>query len=117
MSKNQILRIITALIFLLFACVQFNDPDSLIWIVVYIVTSIQSIISNKQFYRKWVDKLLIFLFSMFFISYIPSLFDWVKDGFPSIVNEMHSVNLHIEIVRESLGILLCIISIIYWRKR
>jgi hypothetical protein len=77
MNKIQLFRYITAFVFILFAYVQFNDPDPFIWIMAYLLVAGQSVISNKPYYKKWMDNLLLFVFWVCFITYIPSLVEWV----------------------------------------
>lgn len=36
LSWQNIIRIVVAILFLLFAILQFNDPDSLVWIAAYL---------------------------------------------------------------------------------
>ena len=116
MNKHTF-RFLTSGMFVLFALVQYNDPDSITWILIYSITAVQPIISWKKFYKKQIDIVLILIFTILILSYIPNLIGWIREGMPSIVSEMKATETYIEHVREALGLLICLVSLIIWRKR
>jgi Transmembrane family 220, helix len=113
-------NIILGILFLLFAAVQYNDPDSWNWILVYLFIAVVSFAAAKGYYHKGL--LLIaqagLLIWMAFL--LPGFIDWIRSGMPTIVDEMKTTKPHIEIVREFLGLLLALLTLgfhYYWAGR
>lgn len=88
-------------IFLLFASVQFNDPDPAIWIFVYTLTAVLCFVYLK---KDWAQPLRwVFLgvsLAMMVGCYVQFPPQW--EGFGT---EMKTTNN--ELARESIGLLLC----------
>ena len=107
------LGLISAILFFLFAAVQYNDPDPWIWIVIYGIVAIASFF---QWIGKVSDKVLLLFSVVFFaatLSYVPELIGWAEKGFPHIAGEMKTENPHIELVRETLGLAIASASLFY----
>ena len=108
MSINKVIRALKYFInlfwgvmFLLFASVQFNDPDPVIWILAYTLTAVGCFVYLKRTWAlslKW-GYLLVGL-SMLVGSWMQYPPQW--DGFGT---SMKTVNQ--ELARESMGLLLC----------
>lgn len=101
-------------LFLLFAIVQWNDPDPLIWMIFYGVMSLIYILLalGKRFaFYLSVLMLITCIINMGFI--LPEIIKWIKDGMPSIVQSMKATIPSIEYTREFLGLLLCLIACIW----
>ena len=101
-------------LFLLFAIVQWNDPDPVIWMIFYGVMSLIYILlafKNKFAFHLAILMSIICLVSMAVI--LPEIFQWMKDGMPSIVQSMKAEIPTIEYTREFLGLLLCLIACIW----
>jgi hypothetical protein len=101
-------------LFLLFAIVQWNDPDPLIWMIFYGVMSLIYILLalGKKF--AFYLSVLILTVSVVYMGFIlPEIIKWIKDGMPSIVQSMKATIPTIEYTREFLGLLLCLIACIW----
>ncbi len=111
---KQYLNLILAAVFILFAYFQYNDPDPLLWIIAY--TYVASCILLYQYTELSLIPITIgVIISLgLFISYIPYIYDWVKDGMPSITGSMKAESPYIEMVRESLGILLILLVLDFY---
>jgi len=109
-------RIIIGILFIVFAAVQYNDPDPWLWIVAYSLIGLISIVSAFKVIPKLVYLLLIIVFAAATAYYIPLMMDWVNKGMPSIVGEMQATTPHIEWMREFLGLVLCLGTIV-WLNR
>jgi asparagine N-glycosylation enzyme membrane subunit Stt3 len=115
MSKSQkIIYFLLASLFFLFALVQWNDPDPLIWILFYGVMSLIYIllaIKIKFAFHLAIVMSIICLVSMAVI--LPDIFQWIKDGMPSIVQSMKATIPTIEYTREFLGLLLSLLACVW----
>jgi hypothetical protein len=101
-------------LFLLFAIVQWNDPDPLIWMIFYGVMSLIYILLalGKKF--AFYLSVLMLTVSVVYMGFIlPEIIKWIKDGMPSIVQSMKATIPTIEYTREFLGLLLCLIACIW----
>jgi hypothetical protein len=111
--QKNIYFIISGL-FLLFAIVQWNDPDPVIWMIFYGVMSLIYILLalGKRFaFYISVLMLITCIINMGFI--LPEIIKWIKDGMPSIVQSMKATIPSIEYTREFLGLLLCLIACVW----
>ena len=111
--QKNIYFIISGL-FLLFAIVQWNDPDPVIWMIFYGVMSLIYILLalGKRFaFYISVLMLITCIINMGFI--LPEIIKWIKDGMPSIVQSMKATIPTIEYTREFLGLLLCLIACVW----
>ena len=111
----KIFNLILAVIFLLFAAVQFNDEpgDILFWVLVYAGVGIISAFAAFNKYNMWV--ILLGLAAVIFEMFrkFPTFAQWISSGMPSIVGEMKATTPYIEFAREYLGLCLCLIVLIY----
>ncbi len=117
----KIVNSILALLFVLFAYFQWNDPDPYLWMVIYIISACMLLYKsfikmNQTIWTLWELFLLVFI-----LSYVKDIFQWITDGFPSITDSMKAASPYIENIRESLGLILILIvfainHVIYCRK-
>ena len=101
-------------LFFLFAIVQWNDPDPLIWMIFYGVMSLIYIllaIKNKFAFHLATVMSIISLVSMGTI--LPEIFIWIKEGMPSIVQSMKATIPTIEYTREFLGLFLSLLACVW----
>lgn len=107
----KVFYIILSLLFFLFAIAQVNDPDPWLWFTWYIFISI--LLAMAAFNRFWNMAIWIGIgvASVTLSLFIPSFIQWIKDGMPSIVTSMKAESPYIELVRETLGILLSLITL------
>lgn len=101
MIKKGIALLLTALL-VLFAIVQWNDPDPWLWIGFYIFAAFLCI-SLSFFWRKWVIVLVcIYITTALLFAY----FNWpeIWMGFEQTI----PANINIEKARESCGLLVSV---------
>lgn len=111
MSKT--ISYIIAAIFLLFAAVQYNDPDWYLWIPVYLIIVILTILSmGKKLPTKVLYAILI-VYLIWFISMVPNFTHWLKNDMPDITGTMKASNPEIELMREFFGVLICIAALVW----
>lgn len=113
------LNLVLAVLFLIFAALQFNDsPDDIwYWVLVYSAVGIISAFAAFGKYNIWVLILIAgaILYQLFRIG--PAFLQWIHLGMPSIVGKMEASSPHIEYVREFLGLLICLIVVIFHSVR
>src|SRR5262245_5245640 len=106
----KILNLILAILFLLFAIVQYNDPDPLFWIVIYLYAATFCFLFFRgRFYRRFILTGLIF-----YLCYAAYLFfaedgvlDWLgQHDRETIVGSMKAEKPWIEQTREFFGLLI-----------
>ena len=112
------IKISLATLFLLFAGVQYNDPDPWLWIFIYGLVSILYFISLV---RKPPKRILLFLIiagAAFSIIYIPGVYTWLSEGqLSEIVASMKVDKPYVEQSREFFGLWLGIIALLFLRKQ
>jgi hypothetical protein len=101
-------------LFLLFAIVQWNDPDPLIWMIFYGVMSlIYILLALGKRFAFYLSVLMLITCIIYMGFILPEIIKWIKDGMPSIVQSMKATIPTIEYTREFLGLLLCLIACIW----
>lgn len=117
----RIVNFLLAAMFLLFAFVQVNDPDPVIWILIYGIMAVFCIMAIFELYPKKFLIGVLILYVLYSFVYIPGLAEWLRhdnkaDLFDNIAKMEH---LYIEESREFLGLFICIIvlSVYIFRSR
>lgn len=113
---QKTLHIIVTVLFVLFAIVQYNDPDGWKWVILYLfVAGIVGfgIMSKRD---KTVTLAAIGLCGIWFLTLIPAFISWVSMGMPTIVDSMKVEAPHIELTREFLGLAICL-GALWWQYR
>ena len=100
-----------ALIFAIFAYLQFNDPDATKWVVVYGLVALYHVLAARGVFLKWSMLLFMGACSIWMLTLVPGFIDWVSSGMPSITSKMKTDQKHIEVVREFLGLLIVVLGL------
>ncbi len=113
------INIILAVLFLLFASLQFNDDpnDIWFWVLVYAGVGVISGFAAFNRYNMWVLVLGIGVILFQTFRMFPAISSWISSGTPSIVGEMHASSPHIELVREFLGLMVCLVVLVFHYMR
>jgi len=103
-------------LFTLFAIVQFNDPDFLIWVGLYMIAAAQSFIFTHRKPNKWLLPILTITYLVGAIAlFPPSIGDWI-----SAEEEAQTLGMRlpgIEEARESMGLFMCFLAMaFFWFK-
>jgi Transmembrane family 220, helix len=104
---KNICRII-AIFLLLFAIVQYNDPDPWLWILVYGGTAVHfALAAQNRLYRPalWVWTIGATVWAA---TLAPEFVAWLRMGAPSIVETMKAQKPWVELTREFLGLVLVV---------
>lgn len=104
-----------AALFFTFAGLQLNDnpEDVWFWLVIYFVIGILLAFAAFNKYNMWIilactGAIVYQLFRLF-----PAFSSWISAGTPSITGEMKAISPHVELVREFLGLLICLAALVY----
>lgn len=110
----RIVNFILAIMFLLFAFVQINDPDPVIWILIYGAMAVLCIMAIFEFYPTKFTIGLLVLYILYSIVYVPGVLEWLRQDnkamlFDDVAKMQHP---YVEEAREFLGLWICIIVLI-----
>lgn len=106
----RIVNFVLALMFLLFAFFQINDPDPVIWILIYGVMAVTCILAAFRFYSRMGLIVLAVVYAVYALTSIGSFLKWLgSDNKGDLFDDIAKMqNLYIEETREFLGLLICI---------
>jgi hypothetical protein len=112
----KIVKIFFAVLFLLFVVVQFNDPDPLLWIVVY---GSMVMVSVMALYRRYPTGIMIVMAAGFLIMtvlYFDGFKTWLDSDDRSLLfDDLAKMQFpYIEEAREFLGLLICLAVLIFY---
>lgn len=113
---QKTLHIIVTILFVLFAVVQYNDPDGWKWVILYLIVAGIVGFGTVGKRDKTFIVAVIALSGIWFLTLIPDFIHWVNMGMPTIVETMKVEAPHIELTREFLGIGICLAAL-WWQYR
>ena len=117
LRRRQILNWFLFFIFALFAVVQLNDPDPILWVFIYGVVATVSLAANFVTVHKifiWTLVLGLLIYAGFHFSYF---IDWLQiDHKEELFGEMVYEKPYLEGTREFLGLLLAIVALLIQLK-
>ena len=110
------IAIISGIIFLVFTVVQFNDPDPLYWIFIYLLTAG---FSFAAFFNRFYPKLMLLAIGMYLNAAFglwAGVVEWFHSPdrsllFDDIAKMQH---IYIEEAREFLGLMMALAALIYF---
>ena len=110
----KVTNLILAAMFLLFAFVQINDPDPLLWIAIYGSMAIVSIMAAFRYYIKPLLWILLAGFIVYMVILWPGLNEWLRQEDKGVLFDegMKMQFPYIEESREFLGLLICVIVLV-----
>jgi Transmembrane family 220, helix len=111
----RILNFVLAVMFLIFAFVQINDPDPVIWILIYGGMAVLCIMAIFEFYPKKFMIGLLVIFIVYSFVYIPGAWEWLRsDDKAMLFDDLAKMQFpYIEETREFLGLLICISVLLF----
>jgi hypothetical protein len=120
----KVFNVILFILCLLFAALQYNDPDPYIWIPIYLCTALLAWFAFRgKFYVKWMMAAIgMYVLYAAYLIWVPEgVIDWYTiHGSESLVQTMKATKPWIEYTREFGGLLfliLCLtVNIIFYRR-
>jgi hypothetical protein len=119
----KFVNLLLALMFLVFAFLQINDPDPIAWILIYGAMAAVCILAAFRVYYKSVLVLLLIGFAGYSLVFFEGVMVWFSQPDKAVLFDdvMKMEHPYIEESREFLGLLICmivlIIHLILSRKR
>jgi len=110
----RILYIFLALLFALFAYFQYNDPDSLAWIAMYVAVAVLFGLMAAGRYLRWVTLGLAGLLIVGLVIYAPGVWEFfTNDDGITFSQGMSNQYPYIEQAREFGGLLLALVAVLF----
>lgn len=100
---RKIVSIIFGLLFVLFAALQYNDPDPEVWVPIYGLAAIACFMAYAGLGRWWFFVLMAVMYIVAAVYQWPPAFE----GF--LFSEMGMRSMNIEMAREAGGLAICAI--------
>ena len=115
LSKNaRVLNVFLSVVFILFAYVQLNDPDPVLWFTIYFLVAVGLIVSIFVRLPLWALYLAsagLILFAAYHFTYF---FQWLNsENRGDLFGEMQGDKYFIEGTREFLGLLIALSAVVY----
>ncbi|MFZ1333622.1 MAG: transmembrane 220 family protein [Flavobacteriales bacterium] len=100
-----------ALFFAAFAYLNLNDPDPIIWVAAYGITALLFLTAAFGRSQRMVIGSVTTILFVWMCTMIPGMIDWFRLGMPSITGEMKATDIHVEVVREFLGLFIAVVAL------
>ncbi len=117
----KLFNYIFAIIFLGFAALQYNDPDLLVWISIYMAMVVFCILATRQYFSKIFTIILIIVYVGYSAILSPALIIWLQSSDRGLLfDDLAKMQfIYIEETREFLGLMIClaVIGINYLLKK
>lgn len=110
----KIVNLVLAVMFLAFAFLQINDPDPILWILIYGSMAVICVLAAFRIYSRIAIILLMGGFIGFSIIYLPAMREWIAQDDRSVLFDdlAKMEHLYIEESREFLGLMICVLVLV-----
>lgn len=110
----KILNLVLAIMFLVFAFVQINDPDPALWILIYGVMAVACVLAAFDRYYPIPMAILIAAYTGYSFVSLPGVLEWLRsDNKAMLFDDIAKMQYpYIEESREFLGLLICVLILI-----
>jgi hypothetical protein len=110
----KVVNLLLAVLFVVFAFVQINDPDPALWILIYGVMAVTCVLAAFGYYYPKVLIGILIVYGVYSLTYWSSISKWLKaDNKAMLFDDVAKMeNLYIEESREFLGLFICILVLI-----
>jgi hypothetical protein len=115
----RIVHALFAILFMIFAFLQVNDPDPALWIVIYGTMALVCVLGIFEVYVKKLLLLLGIGFIAYCVILFPGVLEWLAQEDPSALfsETMKMEHPYIEESREFLGLVICLMVIVFYLVR
>lgn len=110
----KIANFIFALLFLVFAFVQINDPDPILWILIYGNMAVLSILAMFKMHFKYWQLASAAMYLIYAALLVDGAWQWWQSPDRSLLfDEIAKMqNIYIEETREFLGLVICLVVLL-----
>jgi len=107
----KVFNIVFAILFLGFAALQYNDPDALVWIAIYMAMFAVCLLAFKQRAYKILNVILAFAYIGYAAMLTPALRTWwLSEDRSLLFDDLAKMQFpYIEETREFLGLVICLV--------
>ena len=105
-----------AIMFMGFASLQLNDPDPVLWILIYGSMSVICVMAIFEFYIKKLMAILAIAFLVYCVFLWPGVAEWFSQENKSVLFDdvMKMEYPYIEESREFLGLIICLLVLAFY---
>ena len=111
---RKVIDLIIGILFIYFAYLQLNDPDSVYWILIYSVVILLSMLSLFGLLKPLYTKLVSGFFLFLLILKINLLTSWLDAGQPAFIDYEPTDVQVVENIREYMGLIISFIVSTYY---
>lgn len=117
-APNASAHILIAVVFFVFAAIQFNDPDPMYWVAVYCDTAFVALASAfRRSYIIWTAIVTGMTIAGLLIA-APGFVDYIGAGdTAAIFGEMRGSKIFVESAREFIGLLITLIALVIYIRQ
>lgn len=110
----KILNLVLAVLFVVFAFVQINDPDPVVWILIYGAMAVSCVLAAFGYYYSLVQAALLIIFIGYSFVFSSGVLEWLRSEDKSMLfDDIAKMQYpYIEESREFLGLLICVLVLI-----
>ncbi|HYG03284.1 MAG TPA: transmembrane 220 family protein [Chryseosolibacter sp.] len=100
--------------FLVFAFLQINDPDPVLWIIIYGAMAAVCVMAAFRYYVRWLIIALLIGYVIYSTTFFNGVMEWFRQDDKSVLFDdiMKMRHPYIEESREFLGLVICIIILL-----
>lgn len=115
----RVFNFLLALMFLVFAFIQVNDPDPAIWILLYGAMAVVCVMAVFEFYNRKLLFALAMLYGVYCYFLWPGVSEWLQQDDRSVLFDdvMKMEHLYIEESREFLGLAISLVVVLFYIVR
>jgi hypothetical protein len=115
----KVFNLFLAVLFLLFAFIQINDPDPVIWILIYGAMAVICVMAAFGYYYSRILAVILITYVAYSLTFLSGILEWLKQDDKSILfdNIAKMQHPYIEESREFLGLFISIIVLIMYLVR
>ena len=117
-SKSLIINGVLFVVFTLFAIVQLNDPDPIIWVSLYALVAVISLVGNFRVLSRKLIYTLFFGYLIYATYHFLYFIDFLQiENKEELFGEMVYEKPYLERTREFLGLVLAAFALLFQLKK
>lgn len=112
----RVVNFVLAILFLVFAFVQVNDPDPLLWILIYGAMAVLAILAMFKIYPFKIILALLVIYIGYSAVFLEGVKEWWQQPdktalFDDVAKMQYP---YVEAAREFLGLMICVIVLVIY---